>query len=478
MFTPKRIIHIICIYFLIQTSSVLQAESFYQRFEAIWEAANPKQRYQFLYDLPKGGDLHNHFPGTSIPEWILAVLQNPERTGGDTFWTRMRFASPLDAIAPDARCHTIRNHTYQKLPPAVQAEYVRIDQLTDAEEIEWCNAFRLDAEGEGRDEFFGVIWTRFGDIFENVHFRLELLEDNIKAFAAEGLRYWEPQFGPQDLTTNEGEPISIEDGVAMIRERLAKPEIVETGMVSRFQKTIFRYAPYAEEMTRELYEFVDAYRDLWVGLNMAGIEEKGKGYPARFLETLRELRSEYPGLPLAFHAGEMDSPDRNVRDTLLLGATRIGHGLNILGDPDTLLLLQMSDRVLIETNLISNQLLEYVSDLEDHPFPEILRTGIPTCLNTDDRGMWDTNMTDEYYAAMKYYNLSWPELTLLGRYSLQYAFVEEPVKSELLEDYENRLSAFKARYSKGTVEDALKTIDAVPAVTYGYALRNWGISFD
>ena len=26
----------------------------------------------------------------------------------------------------------------------------------------------------------------------------------------------------------------------------------------------------------------------------------------------------------------MDGPDRNIRDTLILGATRIGHGVNLL----------------------------------------------------------------------------------------------------------------------------------------------------
>ena len=33
----------------------------------------------------------------------------------------------------------------------------------------------------------------------------------------------------------------------------------------------------------------------------------------------------------------MDGPDRNIRDTLILGATRIGHGVNLL-TPETLLL--------------------------------------------------------------------------------------------------------------------------------------------
>jgi adenosine deaminase CECR1 len=37
-----------------------------------------------------------------------------------------------------------------------------------------------------------------------------------------------------------------------------------------------------------------------------------------------------------------------------------------------------------------------VPDLAAHAFPEFLRTGIPVCLNTDDRGTWDTNLTNEY----------------------------------------------------------------------------------
>jgi adenosine deaminase CECR1 len=173
----------------------------------------------------------------------------------------------------------------------------------------------------------------------------------------------------------------------------------------------------------------------------------------------------------------MDGPDSHIRETLLLGAQRIGHGLNIKGDPDTLLLLQMSGKVLIEINLISNQLLEYIDDMAEHPFPELLRTGVPVCLNTDDRGMWDTNMTDEYYTAMEHYNLSWAELTVLGKNSLTYAFVEEPVKQQLLEKYAANVSAFEAKYSDGSIEDALALLDDVDAITYGYAKAKWGIEF-
>ena len=173
----------------------------------------------------------------------------------------------------------------------------------------------------------------------------------------------------------------------------------------------------------------------------------------------------------------MDGPDTHIRDTLLLGASRIGHGINLIHDSDTLLLLQQSRRVLVEINLISNRLLEYVPDLTRHPFPEYLRTGVPVCLNTDDRGMWDSNLTDEYYTAVTTFRLSWDELLSLGRNSLTYAFAQPDVKTRLLADYEARVAAFEAKYAAGSATDALVKLRDVKPVTYGYAKRTWGFEF-
>jgi adenosine deaminase CECR1 len=168
----------------------------------------------------------------------------------------------------------------------------------------------------------------------------------------------------------------------------------------------------------------------------------------------------------------MDAPNTHVRDTLVLGATRIGHGVNLIHDPDTMLL--MRGKYLVEINLISNQLLEYTPDISKHPFPEYLRTGIPVCLNTDDRGMWDSNMTDEYYTAVTAFNLSWDELVQLGRNSLTYSFVQPDVKAQLLAAYERDVAAFEAKLTGSNWRD---TFVGVEPVAYGYAMRKWGFQF-
>ena len=158
------------------------------------------------------------------------------------------------------------------------------------------------------------------------------------------------------------------------------------------------------------------------------------------------MQRKYPRIPLAIHAGESDEANANIRDTLLLGADRIGHGVNILSEPATYLLLLRNNRYLVEINLVSNRLLDYVTDPMQRPFPVLLRTGVPVGLNTDDRGMWDSTFTDEYFTAVKNYNLSWAETVSLARNSLVHAFLDEPTKAPLLANYEKALAVYEARY--------------------------------
>jgi adenosine deaminase CECR1 len=456
----------------------LRAADFGPRFDEVVARATPAQLYAFLYDMPKGGDLHNHAQGANRSEWIYAVCTDPARNGGESFYARARFADAPDAVDPSARYRTIRRQAYDLLSDRVKGEYVPLGSLNAGEKAQWLAAMRLDGTGDGRLEFFSHIWPRLGGIQSSLPVSTELLVENMKAFGAEHLSYLETQFGVDGMVDNDGRAIPADEAVAFVKERLSRPDALATGVTVRFQRTILRFAPDAERHLEQAYAFVDAHRDLWVGLNMAGIEENGYGYPSRFLDTFRRMRSRYPTLALSIHAGEMDGPDHHVRDTLLLGATRIGHGVNLIRDPDTLLLLQQTRRVLVEINLISNRLLGYVPDLSRHPFPEYLRTGVPVCLNTDDRGMWDSNLTDEYYTAVTLYHLSWSEILAMGRDSLAHSFVQPDVKARLLSEFDSRIGAFERRYGGGAPETALAALASVKPVTYGYAKRNWGFDFN
>ena len=128
------------------------AADFSTRFEELKKAAQPAQLYALLYDLPKGGDLHNHSGGSDRAEWIFEVCADPSRNGGDTFYTRAHIAAEADAVAPGVRYRTIRKHTYDQLPAVVRAEYAPLAELTAAERVAWCNSLRLDRSEEHTSE--------------------------------------------------------------------------------------------------------------------------------------------------------------------------------------------------------------------------------------------------------------------------------------------------------------------------------------
>jgi adenosine deaminase CECR1 len=111
-----------------------------------------------------------------------------------------------------------------------------------------------------------------------------------------------------------------------------------------------------------------------------------------------------------------------------------------------------------------------VPDISKHPFPEYLRTGIPVCLNTDDRGSWGSNMTDEYYTAVTTFNLSWKEVVELGRNSLTHSFADESLKAKMLADYCRQVRAFEERFSA----DWHGTLKTVKPLVSEYAGRTWG----
>ena len=387
-----------------------------------------------------------HLTGSLFSEWYYEAALAAEEYGY-TYYTRVELNNcrsygdnQFNGDPYLMYFKTIAGHRLAAMSKCEQGEYAALKDLTPKQKAAWLDSIRLDLPHEGRDEFFQTHWQRLGDLTANPHLLAELLARYLKASADEGLLYIEPQTIPFGLDP-AGEPIPPQEVASIINSRLEQRDVKATGMTWRFQAAILRFTPDAEEQLRAIYAFVSKTPP-WVAVNMVGREDNDKGYPLRFLPTLRELRRQYNNVKLSIHAGEVDEPNFHVRDTLLLGADRIGHGLNLITDPDTMRLMRYGP-YLVEINLISNLLLEYVNDYSQHPFPEYLRLGIPVALSTDDRGMWDSTMTDEFFVAVKEFNLSWDEIRQLSRNSLRYAFLPEAEKRRLLQTLDSRLADFE-----------------------------------
>lgn len=453
---------------------VFAVEQWFEDFKA---DASAEELYRFLYAMPKGGDLHNHLTGANFSEWWYELATDSSINGGYQYYTKVKinncaeYGTDQFGFAPYLLLfRNLQKSSYDALSSCEQGEYKLLDSLTDREKTGWLNSIRLDKPSEGRDEFFQAHWQRLADLAVNPYINAEMMVKNMQAFSREGVSYVEMQEGTRFYKRKDGSFFEADEVADLFRQRLKKKDAVETKVTLRMQYYLLRFTPDAEKDLEWIYRFVDRNRDLFVAINMVGREDDDKGYPLRFLPVLRKMRQKIPGINLSIHAGEVDEPNAHVKDTLLLGATRIGHGINLIDDPDTMLLMR-NGAYLVEINLISNLLLKYVDDYSQHPFPEYLRTGIPVALSTDDRGMWDSNLTDEFYVAVKEFNLSWEELTLLSKNSLAYSFVEPDLKKQLVENYQRRINQFVADFKR----KGLKSLTGVEPVHHRFICDYYGV---
>jgi adenosine deaminase CECR1 len=448
-------------------------------FEAIKQEGSKEDLYRFLYAMPKGGDIHHHMGGSMLPEMWWEAATNPELNGGQTFFTRFQITSRI--VHPRLRAwigpHTIKWMTVHEqllseLDPDVQKDFKPMHALSDEERKEWMSSVVLDSEEEGRNEFFEYHWPRLGSLLSDFTVTTNLLVENMKRFGAEGCRYIEIMSNPWNKRMPDGSILEPEAFVAKFIDRLNQPDALATGVMVRLQAVVIRFTDNAEDRVRACFDFIDKNRALYRGINMAGREDDNRGYPSRFTEVFDEMLRKYTGIGISIHAGEAEKPDSYIADTLRLGATRIGHGCNLIRSQETLQQMRAAGH-LVEINLISNHLLKYVPDPDQHPFPIYMRQGIPCCLNTDDRGMWDSNLTDEYMLAVTRFNLSWDEVVKLSRNSLTHSFLNEQERPQLMTSFENDLEYFSAKFGTAGWEERLSEVEAV---TYGYGKKHLGLN--
>ncbi len=448
----------------------LSAQTFSSRYEEIRDKATPRQLYAFLQTMPKGGDLHHHATLSFYAHNVLPAAIEIQKLGY-RYYTRTTFGACDDnENGPVVIYANISKASYEKLSNCRKKDYTPLDQLNAEQKRAWHSAHILDETGENRNEFFEEIVNRLTPLARNPHLFAELFAQNLKLFAAEGVRYVEAQWGPFLNEKPDGTQYTPDEAIAIVKQRLAEPDVASTGIQYKFQVTIIRFRADVEQQVLNLHLFVDRHRDMFVGINAAGREDNDKGHALRMLNAFREARRKTGNINLSIHAGEKDSPGPEVRNTLLLGATRIGHGVNLIDDPDTMLLMR-HNRYLVEINLVSNRVLDYVPDLSKHPFPEYLRFGIPVCLNTDDRGSWDSNMTDEYMHAVQLFRLTWREMVEMARNSIRYSFAPEEMKAAMMESYERDLAAFEKRMNR---EDWAAELEKIKPEVSGYARRHLG----
>jgi adenosine deaminase len=291
---------------------------------------------------------------------------------------------------------------------------------TDAAELsKW---FHRGAQRGNLPEYLeGFIHTtavmQTAEALERVAF--EFIEDMFH----DGVVYAEVRFAPV-YHTDCG--LTQDEVVAAVVAGLTRGESrysVEWGLIL----CAMRHLPPAHSL--QTAELAIRCRDIGVvGFDLAGGEE---GFPPKkHVEAFHAI--ERANFNITIHAGEAFGPDSIWQALQYCGAHRLGHATRLREDiqffPDGTMQLGrlaqyiLDQRIPLEMCLLSNLHTGACAQLEDHPFGPFFRRGFRVCLNTDDRLMSDTTMTQETRLATELFDLSLNDLEKLSLNAMKSAF--------------------------------------------------------
>lgn len=317
-------------------------------------------------------DIHRHLDGNIRPQTILELGQ--------------QYNLQLPA------------NTLQGLIPHVQVQSNEPDLVSFLAKLDWGVKVLADYDACRRVAY------------ENV-------EDALKA----QIDYTELRFSPWYMAMThdldpQGVVEAVIDGVAAgSRDFGVKSNLI--GIMSR---------TFGQEACQKELDACLAFKDKLVAIDLAG-DESGK--PGElFADHFRQVRNA--GLNITIHAGEAAGPESVWQAIKELGATRIGHGVKAISDPELMDYLA-EHKIGIESCLTSNVQTSTFPDIGSHPLKAFLNHGILATINTDDPAVEGIELPYEYEVAAPAAGLTQDDIRKAQDNGLTIAFLSEGEKKEL-----------------------------------------------
>ncbi len=328
--------------------------------------------------------------------------------------------------APKALLH---DHLDGGLRPATVLEIARevgYDELpaTDAQEL--ATWFRTRSHSGSLERYLEpfshtVAVMQTPDALYRVAF--ECVQD----LAADAVVYAEIRFAPE-LHINRG--LSFDEVVDAVLAGFTAGEkacaAAGTPIKVRCLVTAMRHAA----MSREIAELAIRFRDKGVvGFDIAGAEA---GHPpTRHLDAFEYMRDH--NARFTIHAGEAFGLPSIHEAIAFCGADRLGHGVRIVDDievgPDgavsvgRLASILRDKRIPLELCPSSNVQTGAVASIAEHPFDLLARSRFRVTVNTDNRLMSDTTMSQEMHRLVEAFGYGWADLQRFTINAMKSAFI-------------------------------------------------------
>jgi adenosine deaminase len=259
----------------------------------------------------------------------------------------------------------------------------------------------------------------------------EFVED----MAAENVVYAEVRFAPHFHTAKglglDAVMVAVLSGLRRGREQCG----VETGLI------VCAMRNEAPDLSIQLVELALAYRGQGcVGFDLAGEEA---GHPAK--EHIRAFQlAQRQNFAITVHAGESFGPESIWQALQYCGAHRIGHGTRLIEDLvvydgqvikiGSLAQYVLDHRIPLELCLSSNIHTGAVASIDEHPFKTFFDLGFRLTINTDNRLMSSTTLSQEYELASRHFGCTLDDLETFSINGMKSAFAPYDRRCELIYD--------------------------------------------
>ncbi len=400
---------------------------------------------EFLRAMPKGADLHYHLSGGIYAE------------------TRITWAAQ-GKLCVDTTLLQLVQPPCNEAAGNVAAENALYDPLLYRRMVDAWSMRDWQLSGQsGHDHFFDS-FSKFGPADEG--HTGDMLAETARRAALNNEIYQELMFTPDaGKVAAVGKQVGWIEDFGQMRETLLANgllDAVEAGRKNLDAAEQQRNAalhcgseaaePGCKVVQRYIYQVLRGtpkqmvFAQIVAGFEMASRDPRVVGFnlvmPEDYYVPMHDydlhmqiidfLKRFYPKVHIALHAGEIapglvppEGLNFHIREAVEKGhAERIGHGVDIMEEERPLdLLKEMAERkVMVEINLTSNDVILGVFGRE-HPLATYLQYGVPVALSTDDEGVARSNISMEYIKAAVDQNLTYAQLKMMARTSLEHAFV-------------------------------------------------------
>ncbi|QLY32014.1 adenosine deaminase [Nocardia huaxiensis] len=338
--------------------------------------------------------------------------------------------------APKAVLH---DHLDGGLRPATVLELARdcgYDQLP-ADDAETLGRWFRDAANSGSLERYLETFAHTVAVMQTPEGLRRVARECAEDLAADGVVYAEVRFAPeQHLEAGLDLDEVVEHTLAGFREGEALAAAAGTPIRMTCLLTAMRHAA----RSREIAELAVRWRDKGVGgFDIAGAEA---GFPpSRHLDAFEYMRGN--SAHITIHAGEAFGLPSIHEAIAFCGCDRLGHGVRITDDitdsADGPKLGRVANyvrdqRIPLELCPSSNVQTGAVPSLDKHPFDLLARLRFRVTVNTDNRLMSDTSMSEEMHKLVETFGYGWSDLERFTINAMKSAFIPFPDRLRIIDE--------------------------------------------